>query len=341
MDKNYFFKLLIGFINASIIIIFILFFLKNFLVYKGPTKIIYIKEGSSNIQIAELLEKEKIVPNKDIFYLYTQLKGKTLKAGYYKIETGYSLSDIWRILSEGKEIYFKFTIIPGETLLDIGEKLEREGFIKDKNDFYEFVFNEKNVKRYGLIGSSFEGYFPPETYHLSKSRSKDINYLVKAFLKVFRKKYLVYKEEAEVKLGKLGLDFYDAMIIASMVEKETSIPKERPLIAGVIIRRLQKGMLLQIDPTVIYGLKVKGLWNGKLNRENMQILTEYNTYMIKGLPPTPICSFTVDSLKAVINYKETPFLYYFSPNGKNHIFSNSYEEHKFKINKYKGSNGKK
>ena len=335
MGKNYFFKLLFGFINATIIIIFSLFILNGFFVYKGPTKVIHIKEGTSNIEIAELLEKEKIIPNKDIFYLYSQIRGKTLKAGYYKIKTGYSLSDIWHILAEGKEIYFKFTIIPGENLLDIGEKLEKEGFIKDKNQFYKFVFDKKNVKKYGLVGSSFEGYFPPETYYLSKSRSKNIDYLVNAFLKVFKEKYLVYKDEAEAKLGKLGLDFYDAMIIASMVEKETSIPKEKPVIAGVIIRRLQQNMLLQIDPTVIYGLKLENLWKGKLNRNHMKIFTEYNTYMIKGLPPTPICSFTVDSLKAVINYKDTSFLYYFSPDGERHVFSTTYEEHKFKINSYR------
>ena len=335
MEKNYFFRILVGFVNATIIIAFILFFLKNFLVYKGENKIIYIKEGSSNRQIAELLEKEGIVPNKDLFFLYTKLKGKTLKAGYYEIKTGYSLSDIWKILANGKEYYFKFTIIPGDTLLDIGEKLEKEGFIEDKKIFYNFVFNEKNVRKYGLIGGSFEGYFPPETYHLSKTRSKNISYLVEAFLKVFKNKYLPYKEKVEVKLGKLGLNFYDAMIIASMVEKETSVPEEKPLIAGVIIKRLQDNMLLQIDPTVIYGLRLKGIWNGKLNKENMKIFTEYNTYKIKGLPPTPICSFTLDSLKAVINYKDTPYLYYFSPDGKKHIFSTTYEEHKYKIKKFK------
>ena len=141
-----------------------------------------------------------------------------------------------------------------------------------------------------------------------------------------------------MKLGKLGLDFYDVMIIASMVEKETSIPEEKPIIAGVIIKRLQKNMLLQIDPTVIYGLKLKDLWDGKLKHEDLKIYDEYNTYMVKGLPPTPICSFSVESLKAVINYKDTPYLYYFSPDGKKHIFSTSYEEHKFKINKYKNKN---
>ncbi|RUM61026.1 MAG: endolytic transglycosylase MltG [Persephonella sp.] len=331
---------MIGFINAIAIFAIIFLFLKNYTIYQGETKIIYIKEGSSNRQIAELLEKEGIVVNKDIFYFYTQIKGKTLKAGYYQIKTGYSLYDIWKTLAEGKEIFFKFTIIPGENLYDIGEKLEKEGFIDDKKKFYNFVFNKENVKRYGLVGSSFEGYFPPETYFLSKSRSKNIDYLVKAFLKVFKRKYLVYKPKAEEKLGKLGLDFYDVMIIASMVEKETSVKEEKPIIAGVIIARLQKNMLLQIDPTVIYGLKQKGIWNGKLTKKNMKIYSDYNTYLVKGLPPTPICSFTVDSLKAVINYKKTDYLYYYSPNGKTHLFSKDYEEHKAKIRKFKNNKKK-
>ncbi|WP_457642507.1 endolytic transglycosylase MltG [Persephonella sp.] len=294
-------------------------------------KIIKIERGKSIEEIANILKREGVIPDKNIFYIYARLKNKTLKAGYYRFKGKYSVKDVWEILYRGKEQIFPFTIIPGEDLIDVGEKLEKEGFI-EREIFYRFVFNKTNVKKFGLEGLSFEGYFPPETYYLSKN--SDIEYIVKAFLNVFKKRYFPLKEEFE----KRGINFYKGMIIASMVEKESFLDREKPVIAGIILRRLERDMFLQIDPTVIYSLKLKKMWDGKLKKEDMKINSPYNTYLYKGLPPTPISSFSVNTLKSVLNYEKTDYLYYFTPDGKRHVFSKSYIEHLRKIRKFKREN---
>ncbi|SNZ02134.1 UPF0755 protein [Persephonella hydrogeniphila] len=284
-----------------------------------PTEI-YIPKGSTIEEIGEILKKNRVIKNKTVFELYSRIKNKPLKYGYYRFEGSLSIKDVWEVLYRGKERLFRFTIIPGEDLLDIGKKLEREGFIK-KGIFYSFVFDKKNLKRYKLEGDSFEGYFPPETYFFRKN--PDITEIVETFLQVFKKKYTPILEKAGVN----GLSPYQIMIIASLVEKETSILEEKPIIAGVIINRLRKNMKLQIDPTVIYALKLSGVWNGNLTKKNMGINSPYNTYLYKGLPPTPISSFSIETLKSVVHYKKTDYLYFFSKDGKRHIFSENYKEH--------------
>ncbi|ACO03906.1 MAG TPA: endolytic transglycosylase MltG [Persephonella sp.] len=294
----------------------------------GKEKTVFIQKGKSLKEISSILEKEGIIKDGNIFLIYSLLRNKPLKAGYYRFKGAYSVKDVWDILYEGREQIYPFTIIPGEDLFDIAEKLESEGFVK-KREFLDYVLNRKNVEKSGLKGISFEGYFPPETYFLSKN--SDVEYIVKAFLKEFKKKYLPFKEQFEKK----GIAFYKGMIIASMVEKESPVDEEKPVIAGIIIKRLKKNMPLQIDPTVIYSLKLEGRWDGKLGGDIMRFDSPYNTYINKGLPPTPISSFSLESLKAVLNYRETDYLYYFSPDGKRHIFSKTYREHLRKLKKYR------
>jgi len=287
---------------------------------------IYIPKGSSLKEIGNILKENKVIQNRTVFELYSRIKNKPLKYGYYRFEGYLSIKDVWEKLHAGKERLFRFTIVPGEDLIDIGNKLEKKGFIK-KESFYSFVFDKENLKKYGLTGSSFEGYFPPETYFFRKN--PEVTEIVKTFLQVFKKKYTPLLENKNIN----GLSFYQIMIIASLVEKETSIPEEKPVIAGIIMNRLKKNMKLQIDPTVIYALKLSGQWEGKLKKEDMDVDSPYNTYLYRGLPPTPISSFSVESLKSVINYEQTDYLYFFSKDGKKHIFSKTYKEHIRKLRK--------
>ncbi|WP_457622628.1 endolytic transglycosylase MltG [Persephonella sp.] len=291
-------------------------------------KTVHIQKGKTLREIAKVLKKEGVIKDENIFLIYSLIRGKSLKAGYYRFSGSYSIEDIWNVLYKGEEILYPFTIIPGEDLFDIAKKLNSHGFL-ERETFLEYVFNSSNVKKFGLEGISFEGYFPPETYYISKN--SDVEYVVKAFLREFKKKYYPLKRLFENK----GMDFYEGMIIASMVEKESPIDEEKPIIAGIIIKRLKKNMLLQVDPTVIYSLKLEGKWNGKLGGDIMKFDSPYNTYLYKGLPPTPISSFSIESLNAVLNYVETDYLYYFSPDGKRHIFSRTYREHLIKLKKYR------
>ena len=323
-----FLKLLISFfILLAFLSISAFFYAKSRLEEKvkiQTPKHIYIKQGLSIKEISSLLERKNIIKDKNMFYLYSKLKNKPLKAGHYLFTGDYSIVDVWRKLYEGKEELIPFKIIPGEDLFDIADKIQKTFHI-DKGRFLAYVFNPENVKKSGLIGLSFEGYFPAETYFFRID--ENIDSIVKTFLKVFKKKY-----ESVLKKSK-EFSPYQIMIIASLVEKETALQEEKPIIAGVIINRIKRGMLLQIDPTTIYALKLAGKWEGKLTKKNIHFNSIYNTYVYKGLPPTPICSFSLDTLKSVLNYKKTPYLYYLSKNGKNHIFSKTYREH---INALKG-----
>ncbi|WP_029519940.1 endolytic transglycosylase MltG [Persephonella sp. IF05-L8] len=292
--------------------------------YNQLSKPVFVKihKGESIKDIAEKLEKSGVIKNKDLFILYARYKNKPLKYGFYMFKGKLNIPQVWEILYSGKEKLIKFTIIPGEDLIDIGQKLEKAGFVK-KEDFYKYVFDAKNVRWYGLEGKSFEGYFPPDTYYFRKDFT--LRNIVETFLRNFKKRYKPVLKPVE------DLTPYQVMIVASMVEKETAIIEEKPIIAGIIINRLKKGMKLQIDPTIIYALKLKNQWYGDLTRKNMKTNSPYNTYLYKGLPPTPICSFSLESLKAVINYKKTDYLYFFSSDGKRHSFSKTYREHLRKV----------
>ncbi len=281
-------------------------------------KEVYIQKGMSLKKISQKLEEEGIIPDKKIFYFYSRLKGKPLKSGFYVFYGKYTIPKIWEILVKGKESLTTITIIPGENLFDISKKVHKKFGIEEYK-FLAFVFNPANLKRFDLTGISFEGFIPPETYTVRKNIS--LEELIHVFVSFFKDKYLPLLEKSK--------DFspYETMIIASMVEKETALEEEKPVIAGVIINRLKRNMLLQIDPTTIYALKLAGKWDGKLTKKNIHFDSPFNTYVYKGLPPTPICSFSLSSLKAVLNYKKTDFLYYLTKDGKKHIFSKTYKDH--------------
>lgn len=282
---------------------------------------VLIKKGTSTVEIARELKERGIIDTPLLFVVYTKLKGGSLKAGYYQFSGRYSMVDIYNVLNQGIVKEYIFTIIPGDNLFNIASKLQSEGIVSEK-EFLDFSFNPQNIKRFGLEGGSFEGYFPPETYYIPyRSTVEDV---VRIFLKVFEKRYLPYRE----KFKDSGITFYQGMVIASMIEKEAYLDEEKPRIAGVIFNRLKKGMRLQIDATVIYALMLEKQYSGKLKKEDMRFKSPFNTYTEVGLPPTPICSFTVSSLEAVLNPEKHSYIYYvLSKDRKHHVFSENYETH--------------
>ena len=316
-------------IAISLISLIFLGLLSLFFYKKDVDVEINIEKGLKTVDIAQKLEDKNVIVNKYLFVILAIIKNQTLKSGLYEFKGKYSVIDVYEKIVKGEIKQKYFTIIPGEDLIDIANKLEKEGIVK-KEDFLNYVFDQENVKKYGLIGRSFEGYFLPESYAISEKET--VETLVKKFLKVFEKRYLPYKQKIESKdyskVYNKNITFYEAMIIASMVEKEAYYEEEKPIIVGVILNRLKTNMRLQIDPTVIYALKLINKWDGKLNKNDMVIDSPFNTYKVKGLPPTPICSFTISSLEAVLNPKKSNYYYYvLSKDKKRHIFSEDYETH--------------
>ncbi len=303
-------------ISISFVLIYFIYHKKNI---KQPV-LFEINNGESIKEVSKKLENQGIVENWELMYLLIRIRNKTVKKGTYEFKDELSLDDIWKIITQGKEKLFPITIVPGDNLFIIAEKLDENKILHEK-DFLNFTLNPENVKKYKLKGNSFEGYFPPETYLFR--RNENIEKVVKQFLDVYNRRYLpILKNSKEI-------EPYNVMKIASMVEKETSILEEKPIIAGIIINRLKKRMPLQVDATVIYAMYLQNKWSGKLKKTHLKEgKSEFNTYLNYGLPPTPICSFSIETLKSVLNYKKTNYLYYLTIDNKKHIFSESYEKHR-------------
>lgn len=282
---------------------------------------VFIKKGTSTFEIAKKLKEKDIIDFPLLFILYSKIKGNSLKAGYYEFKGYISMIDVYNMMKSGLVKEYIFTIIPGDNLFTIASRLDAEGIL-NKDSFLKYVFNKENLKKFNIEGDSFEGYLPPETYYIPyKASTED---MIKIFLDVFKKRYMPYKEKFKNK----SLTFYQGMIIASMIEKEAYLEEEKSKIAGVIFNRLKRDMKLQIDASVIYALMLENRYTGKLRREDMKFNSPFNTYTNFGLPPTPICSFSLSSLHAVISPQNHSYLYYvLSKDKKSHIFSENYTDH--------------
>jgi UPF0755 protein len=296
-----------------------LFFLSLLPVGKGERKDIEIKEGTSLLFIAEKLKSERLIRSKFSFILLALLtgKGRKLKAGYYELSPTLPSWKILGILAEGKVKKIKVTIPEGFTIRQIGQRLEEAGIISSK-EFISLATDAPFTLRMivGAPSGNLEGFLFPDTYYFSKGESPEN--IVKTMLWNFRKKVL-----DKVK-GKGELPFYDTLKLASLVEWEAKHDEERRLIAGVLLNRLKKGMKLECDATIQYVLPQH---KERITYKDLEMDSPYNTYKVKGLPPTPICNPGLPSIEAALNPEDTPFLFYVARPDGYHIFSLTAEEH--------------
>lgn len=297
------------------------------------TKIIYIKKGSSLKKISELLEKEKIIKNKQFFILMAILSGKKtmIKAGEYEIAKNLYPWQVLNILIDGQVKRHLVTIPEGYTLNQIAQLLGDLNIV-DKDEFIKKASSPELFSSLGisnLTSSSLEGLLFPETYHLVKEMAPEevIRMMVNQFKKVFY-------EELKTVGNNLKISEREIIILASIIEKETSLSVEKPLISAVFYNRLNKNIPLQSDPTVIYGLKD---FDGNIRKEHLMKETAYNTYIKLGLPPTPICNPGRESIRAAIRPARVSYLYFVSKNDGSHFFSSNLDEHNRAVLKYQKS----
>jgi UPF0755 protein len=169
---------------------------------------------------------------------------------------------------------------------------------------------------------SLEGYLFPDTYPFP--RTTDASVVVKTMATRFG---AAFDADLRADAERLGLSLREATTLASLVEKETAVPSERPLVAAVFHNRLNVGMRLQCDPTVIYALMRAGRWDGNIRKDDLQLDSPFNTYLYAGLPPGPIASPGRSSLEAAVRPAEVPYLYFVSRNDGSHVFATTYAEH--------------
>jgi len=282
---------------------------------------VVVKYGTPVPEIARRLEEEGIIVSRYLFLLLHAFRREKLEAGEYEFKGRLSVADAYRMLAEGRQKLYRVLVKEGADLFEIARVLEKAGVCKAE-DFLRYAFSEEVVSAYDLSAPSMEGFLFPDTYFFSK----DTHPL--KVIRVMHENFLKKTAELRKELENKGLEPEVWVTVASMVEKETRYEPEKPLIAAVIYNRLKRGMKLQIDPTVIYAAKLKGLWKGKLLKKFYALDSPYNTYMYFGLPPGPICNPGLSSLKAALKPAPVDYLFFVADKeGRKHLFSKTYEEH--------------
>lgn len=286
-------------------------------------KIILVK-GGTFAEVLDLLESEGLIRQKFPLKVYARLTGidRRIRRGEYEVTTEASPVQLLHIFASGKSKEYFVTVKEGWNIFDISGAFEAAGLVK-KKEFLQYVQNPQVVKTLlRAQRSSLEGYLFPETY--AYTRFTDWKQLVKNMVE---RTFLVYSE-VEAKSAKLPLTPYEIITFASMVEKETGAPEERPLIASVFWNRLKIRMRLQSDPTTMYGKMIEtGRPLLNITRKDLVTPTPYNTYTVAALPMGPISNPSREAIEAVFSPANSEYLFFVSKNDGTHIFTTSLNEH--------------
>lgn len=289
--------------------------------------VVDIPAGQPFKTTAQNLFQNKIINRPFKFNLIARLKGydKRLKAGEYSLCACMTPLQILEKLVKGEVKLYRLTIAEGLNIHQIAELVDEAGFCQ-KSAFMEAATDANLARKYGIDANSLEGYLFPETYYFPKNSTAES--IIAAMVEQFR---LVFGPVWEERSKQLGFSTHQIVTLASIIEKETSAPDERPLISSVFHNRLKMKMRLESDPTVIYGVKD---FDGNLKREHLETVTPYNTYQTAGLPAGPIANPGKASLAAAVYPADTKFFYFVSKNDKTHQFSANLKDHNLAVQKY-------
>ncbi len=298
------------------------------------TELFRIEPGQGLNQVANRLERAGLIKNARMTSLYGRVRGDAgkLHSGEYEVSAGWSARTILDRLTSGRVKTYEVVIPEGTRASEIATRLEAAG-VADAADFLAAVQDQEVAARLGIGETSLEGYLYPETYRLPRHMtSEDI---ARVFVEQFERVW----QDLDALARDHQLTRHEIVTLASIVEKETAAPEERPLIASVFLNRMEKKMRLETDPTVIYGIED---FDGNLRKVHLQDRSNpYNTYRIKGLPPGPIASPGIDALRAVLEPAESDFLYFVSRNDGTHHFSKTYREHTNAVREYQLSRSRR
>jgi UPF0755 protein len=286
-----------------------------------------LNQGSSLKAVARQMQQAGALPNDWLFVWLARTLGKSaqIQAGNYELETAVTMLELLAIVTEGQAAQSKFSIIEGWTFNQFRAALNTNPAIRHDS---ASLPEAEILRRIGATEAYAEGQFFPDTYYFVKGTS-DLALLKRAY----KTMQMHLQKSWQERTPDLPLkSAYEALILASIVEKETGQAGDRGMIAAVFINRLRKGMLLQTDPTVIYGLG--GNFDGNLRKRDLLADTSYNTYTRVGLPPTPIALPGLASIQATLHPATTNALYFVSRGNGSTQFSNSLNEHNNAVNRY-------
>ena len=283
--------------------------------------------GTSMKRLALDLEQKKIIPNAFFFRSMARFNGQAAKiqAGEFHIPAAITPIKLLELFVFGRVTQYSLTLIEGWTFREVMEAVILHEALTHTLDE---LSDEAIMQRLGFSGEHPEGRFFPDTYQFPKGTT-DLDFLKRAY------KAMSQRLASEWERREPGLPYqspYQALIMASIVERETGVAGERAEIAGVFVRRLRKGMRLQTDPTVIYGMGER--FDGNIRRRDLKEPTPYNTYVIKGLPPTPISMPSAEAIHATLHPAKGNTLYFVSKGDGSHKFSATLEEHNRAVRTY-------
>jgi len=284
----------------------------------------YLRPGTSKRAMILELTQQNIIKHPFLFSLFAYpQRNVQLKTGEYLFPKGSSLYSIWKQMTTGSGFYnHPFVIIPGWSFTQLRRELANAQGLRHLT---AKLSDQQTMERLGYPHLGPEGEFFPETYYYIKG-IPDLVILKRAIDLMQNRLQELWQHRAS------GLPYkseYEALIAASLIEKEAYLNSERPIISGVLINRLKKNMLLQFDPTIIYGLGER--YDGKIHKENLQEDNPYNTYLHRGLPPTPIAMPSIESIKAAMHPQVNDYFYFVAKGDGSHQFSKTLIEHNMAV----------
>lgn len=295
----------------------------------GPPERVTIPKGATFSEVTDSLVAHGVVEHRTWFTLLARLRGidRGVQAGVYDFARGQTAWNILDILRKGRVLTLRFTVPEGLTLREVAELAARELDLSP-DSIIAAAKDSAIIAMAGIDARSVEGFLLPDTYRLPAdvTARELVRYMVRAFNRA-------WKPEWTRQLDSLGMTRFDVVTLASIVEGEAIRDSERPIIAGVYHNRLRIEMPLQADPTVEYALMLKGEGDRQLYVSDYRTPSPYNTYLHPGLPPGPISSPGLASIKATLHPDKVPYLYFVAMGDGRHEFSRTYQEHLIAISR--------
>jgi UPF0755 protein len=284
---------------------------------------VFFPPGTPTSQIFRRLAEEHVLGNALLSEMYFRIyrAGTPLQAGEYRFDRPTPIDDVITRMSRGDVVRYTIVVTEGLTADETFELFWKQG-LGTRESFRRALLMTDLLPGLAQGSPDLEGFLFPETYSVTRSHSA--RRIVERMVAEFRRRFTA---EMRQRARALGLTPRQAVTLASIVEKESGLVREGPLIASVYLNRLRHGMRLQADPTVVYALKRDGRWAGMVHRSDYAYESPYNTYLVDGLPPGPICNPGFKALKAAVLPARTDYLYFVANESGGHTFSKTFEEH--------------
>ncbi|HNQ46581.1 MAG TPA: endolytic transglycosylase MltG [Syntrophorhabdus sp.] len=292
-----------------------------------------IKSGTGLWNIAEKLKNDGVIYSSILFVLCTLPYRGRLIAGEYTLRKDMSIIDVVQRLGRGERNIYALKIIEGHNLYNVAASIGKTA-IMGGGDFLALASNKDFLQKIGIDADSLEGYLTPDTYYYSKEVEADV-FIEAIVKKTFRN---LEKESIKKRMQELKFDIHKTLTLASIIEREAKLKEEKPIISAVFHNRLQRGMSLDADPTVIYGTKA---FNEPIKKTDLTTYTPYNTYAFAGLPKGPICNPDWNSITAALYPASVDYLYFVSKNDGTHVFSRDMDQHNRFVTLYQRSKNAK